>query len=143
MKSACKKWRAFKCYLKNTFWKAELSVNQNVANGCGQRIHGAQWRALCKIWRKSSSMVSNPYYVLVLSTLTFSFRHFLVIVKMWCACLANKDFIQVLTSKNRNTRLNQANCLHTAGTRSFAVVHDQEVYLNAWLYTMISFAESF
>ncbi|KAK1683773.1 hypothetical protein QYE76_044621 [Lolium multiflorum] len=88
MKSACKKWRAFKCYLKKTFWKAELSVNQNCANGCGQRIHEEQWKELCKSWRKSRSMV--------------------------------------LASKNRNTRLNQANCLHTAGTRSFAVVHDQE-----------------
>jgi hypothetical protein len=60
---------------------------------------------------------------------------------MCCACLVNKDFMQVLASKNRNTRLNQANCLHTAGTRSFAVVHDQEVHLNASLYAMISFAE--
>jgi hypothetical protein len=59
MKSAAKKWRSFKYYLKITFYDARLTLNQNIANGCGGRIHENQWEKLCKYWRKEKTMVSS------------------------------------------------------------------------------------
>lgn len=88
MKSAAKKWRSFKYYLKITFYDATLTLKQNIANGCGNRIHEKQWEKLCKYWRKEKTMA--------------------------------------MSAANKATRANQDNARHTAGTRSFAVVHEQE-----------------
>ncbi|KAM0892227.1 hypothetical protein ACQ4PT_025883 [Festuca glaucescens] len=89
MKSAAKKWRSFKYYLKITFYDATLTLKQNIANGCGNRIHEKQWEKLCKYWRKEKTMA--------------------------------------MSAANKATRANQDNARHTAGTRSFVVVHEQEV----------------
>ncbi|KAM0862969.1 hypothetical protein ACQ4PT_044897 [Festuca glaucescens] len=89
MKSAAKKWRSFKYYLKITFYDAILTLKQNIANGCGNRIHEKQWEKLCKYWRKEKTMA--------------------------------------MSVANKATRANQDNARHTASTRSFVVVHEQEV----------------
>jgi hypothetical protein len=63
MKSARKKWRAFKCFLKATFWKSELTWRQNYKNGCQDRIPDKQWRFLVRFWRTDRSMVSVIYSI--------------------------------------------------------------------------------
>jgi hypothetical protein len=39
LKSACKKWKDFKCDLKKKHYKSKLSAEENIAKGCGKRIH--------------------------------------------------------------------------------------------------------
>jgi hypothetical protein len=58
MKSAAKKWRSFKHFLKSKYWKSEFSVKENCDNGCGDRIPEEQWEKLVKNWRTEESMVS-------------------------------------------------------------------------------------
>ncbi|KAK1644553.1 hypothetical protein QYE76_062358 [Lolium multiflorum] len=57
LKSACKKWKDFKCYLKKKYYKSRLSIEENVANGCGQRLPEAQWDWLNEI---NDKLNANP-----------------------------------------------------------------------------------
>ncbi|KAK1680568.1 hypothetical protein QYE76_041416 [Lolium multiflorum] len=55
LKSAGKKWKDFKCYLKKKHYKSKLSIEENVANGCGQRLPEAQWDWLVMRWKQKKS----------------------------------------------------------------------------------------
>jgi hypothetical protein len=52
LKSAGKKSKDFKCYLKKKHYKSKLSIEENVANGCGQRLPEAQWDWLVRRWKQ-------------------------------------------------------------------------------------------
>ena len=54
---ANKKWRDFKCDLKSLFFKLELSLRQNITNGCKHRIPPNQWADLCEIWYTQKAQV--------------------------------------------------------------------------------------
>ncbi|KAK1669200.1 hypothetical protein QYE76_057359 [Lolium multiflorum] len=58
LKSAGKKWKDFKCYLKKKHYKSKLSIEENVANGCGQRLPEAQWDWL-RLSRKNKTARKN------------------------------------------------------------------------------------
>ncbi|KAK1663538.1 hypothetical protein QYE76_051697 [Lolium multiflorum] len=88
MKSASKKWRTFRAHLKDTYFDDELSLSQNIKNGCDERIPEMQWKKSCKYWKS---------------------------VKFFR-----------LSVKNKASRRSQDNAHHTAGSRSFAVVLEQE-----------------
>ncbi|KAK1670328.1 hypothetical protein QYE76_058487 [Lolium multiflorum] len=51
MKSASKKWRTFRAHLKDTYFDDELSLSQNIKNGCDERIPEMQWKKSCKYWK--------------------------------------------------------------------------------------------
>ena len=51
LKSAGKKWRAFKLFLRNKYYDESLTTRQNIANGCENRIVDTQWKWLVRHWR--------------------------------------------------------------------------------------------
>jgi hypothetical protein len=58
MKSASKKWRTFRAHLKDTYFDDELSLSQNIKNGCDERIPEMQWKKSCKYWKSVKFFVS-------------------------------------------------------------------------------------
>ena len=59
MKSAAKKWRAFKNFLKSKHYNVDLSIKENIDNGCMRRIPRTQWAWLVKYWRTHKAKVSE------------------------------------------------------------------------------------
>lgn len=55
MRSAGKKWRDFKSMLKKEHFKEELSLEENIANGCRRRVPHSDWVALCEYWNFAST----------------------------------------------------------------------------------------
>lgn len=55
MRSAGKKWRDFKSMLKKEHFKEELSLEENIANGCRRRVPHSDWVALCEYWNFPST----------------------------------------------------------------------------------------
>ena len=59
LKSASKKWRAFRFLLKNTYYSSDLSMPQNIANGCEERIPDDQWKWLVEYWKSDKYLASS------------------------------------------------------------------------------------
>jgi hypothetical protein len=57
MKSASKKFRTFKTFLKKKFFNSKLTIKQNIDKGCGKRIPPKQWASLVKNWKTSKAEV--------------------------------------------------------------------------------------
>jgi hypothetical protein len=57
LRSASKKWKDFKCYLKSEHFDDELSMQQNIANGCNGRIPPKQWAWLVEYWNTEKAKV--------------------------------------------------------------------------------------
>jgi hypothetical protein len=57
LRSAWKKWKDFKCWLKIKFYNPKLSTKRNVQNGCGKRIPPGQWAFLVRTWKTNKSKV--------------------------------------------------------------------------------------
>jgi hypothetical protein len=77
MKSAGKKWRDFKNSLKKKYFKDNLSVEENIATGCGARIPRDEWEWLVKYWSEERTKV--PLF-LTSSTMLYFFKN-VVLVK--------------------------------------------------------------
>ena len=45
--------------MKSKHFDAELSVNQNIANGCNGRIPATQWAWLVKYWKTNKAQVRS------------------------------------------------------------------------------------
>jgi hypothetical protein len=57
LRSASKKMKDFKCYLKSEYFDEDLSMRQNIANGCAGRVPPEQWKSLVEYWFTEKAMV--------------------------------------------------------------------------------------
>lgn len=57
MASASKKWRDFKNTLKKKYFDENLTVEENVAMGCNNRIPEPEWAWLVKHWSNEETKV--------------------------------------------------------------------------------------
>ncbi|KAK3129118.1 hypothetical protein QOZ80_6BG0471790 [Eleusine coracana subsp. coracana] len=59
LRSASKKWKDFKVVLKKNYFKPNLSIQQNINNGCARRIPHPQWAWLVKHWMSAEAKVKS------------------------------------------------------------------------------------
>ena len=58
MKSASKKWRAFRSFLRKKYYDATKTTKENIADGCDKRVHEKQWAWLVHYWKSDKYLVS-------------------------------------------------------------------------------------
>ena len=57
MKSAGKKFRGFKAYMKKKYYDAILTKRENIARGCKDRVPPKQWASMVKNWKTRQAKV--------------------------------------------------------------------------------------
>ena len=59
LKSASKKWRAFRLLLKDIYYDERITTNLNISSGCEKKIHEKPWAWLVRHWRSQKYRVSD------------------------------------------------------------------------------------